>query len=102
MALPKFWLSLSLPTSWPTLAERMNYRVGSGALASQKLGNYPNKSRTFGHDQTKWYGTLWSQPKHTPTSYSALNGLAVKLCRYIVLVLCTVVDFSFILDDSSR
>jgi hypothetical protein len=58
MALPKFWLTLSLPTSWPTLAEKMNYRVGSRALASQKLGNYPNKSRTFGHGKKMVLHTL--------------------------------------------
>jgi hypothetical protein len=43
---PICWLSYSLPKSWPTLAKKWT-RVGSGALACQKVGYYPNKNQSF-------------------------------------------------------
>jgi hypothetical protein len=63
----KFLLSFSLPASRPKLAKK-SIRVGSGALACQKkVGNYPNKSQPFGHDQTNGMVHFGHSQKHPKT-----------------------------------
>lgn len=61
---PIFWLCHSLPTSWPTLAKKMN-QSWQWSIGKPKSCQLSKQEPIFLSSPKNWQGILWQQSKHT-------------------------------------